>query len=73
MTLSKREWKVLRDAVGFGAYVWSRKTCLRLLGKGLMAAYGYPPCRSFVLTDAGHALIAEADELQRRILEQPNG
>lgn len=67
MTLSKREWQVLRDALPVNVYAQSPKTCAKLVSKGLMRWYSYPPVRAVVVTDAGRALIAEADEMQRRI------
>jgi hypothetical protein len=68
--LTKREWQVLRDAAGFPTYSRSPGTCRSLMAKGLMC---WPPDKSrayFVVTDAGRALIARADDLQRRILEE---
>jgi len=65
--LTKREWAVLRQAAGFPDYWWSPATCRKLTDKGLMRKNPVLPC--FYVTDVGYALIARADDLQRRILE----
>lgn len=65
--LTRREWDVLRKAAGFPEYWWSPATCAKLTDKGLMKRNPVLPC--YYVTDAGRQLIAEADALQRRILE----
>lgn len=65
--LSKREWTVLRDALGLPDYWRSEKTCQKLTDKGLMKKNPVMPC--YYVTEAGRELIAKANALQARIME----